>query len=93
MVEYRKLSKTLVKSQKKLILYMNFKSHNILDTTKRNQLFNIIKNYKPDIICLSEALLPISINNNKKKFGTYMADIVQIDTIVNDIITQPYKSL
>ena len=84
--------KTQSKNSKNLILYMNFKSHNILEDKGRSKLYSIIKSYNPNIICLSEALLPISINNNKKSFGTHKAVIVDINDINDDTIVQPYKA-
>jgi hypothetical protein len=80
------------KISKNLILYMNFKSHNILEDNRRSKLYSIIKTYKPNIICLSEALLPISIYNNKKSYGTHKASIVEINDILDDNILQPYKA-
>ena len=50
---------------KKVVLYFNFKSHNIF--TKQIQMFKIIDEIKPDIICLSEALVPNKIRDNFKK--------------------------
>ena len=94
--KYRMLTHNIIKTQSKnsknLILYMNFKSHNILEDKGRSKLYSIIKSYNPNIICLSEALLPISINNNKKSFGTHKAVIVDINNINDDTILQPYKA-
>lgn len=53
------------KEDKKVVLYFNFKSHNIF--TKQIQMFKIIEAIKPDIICLSEALVPNKIRNHFKK--------------------------
>ena len=55
---------------KKVVLYFNFKSHNIF--TKQIQMFSIIEEIKPDIICLSEALVPNKIRDHfKKSKGIY----------------------
>ena len=89
---YNNLSENLILNNvnydKNLILYMNFKSHNILINENREKMYNIIKKFNPNIICLSEALVPITINNNKYK----SAKLVKLDTIENDIIIHPYKS-
>jgi hypothetical protein len=92
---YRLLSSNILKNNSKdaenLILYMNFKSHNILDDSKREKLFNIIDIYNPNVICLSEALLPNKIYNNKNP-KTNTAKIVSISSIKDDTITQPFKA-
>ena len=91
---YKRESDKIIKNAKnglgKLILYMNFKSHNILNKEKRAKLYNIISKYNPDIICLSEALLPVSIKNNKLASGK--ATVVEISGIKDDTISQPYKA-
>ena len=69
---------------------MNFKSHNILIDEKRMKLYDIIKSSKPDIICLSEALLPIQISNNKHLHDLTPITITKISEIKHDIIQQPY---
>ena len=92
---YRLISSNLLKSASKvaerIILYMNFKSHNILEDDKRKKLYDIIKLYNPNIICLSEALLPNSIYNNKNP-DSNIAKIVDINSIIDDTISQPYKA-
>ena len=92
---YRVLSNNILKNHSKdaenLILYMNFKSHNILDDIKRAKLYNIIELYNPTVICLSEALLPNKLYNNKKPKSN-SARIVSINSIKDDTITQPYKA-
>lgn len=93
---YRFLSNNIVnnsiKTRNKVILYMNFKSHNILIEEKREKLYNIISINKPDIICLSEALLPINIENNKKIINDDDIKITEIDNIKDDTIKQPYNA-
>tara|TARA_Y100000741_G_scaffold335420_1_gene293369 strand:+ start:4372 stop:5466 length:1095 start_codon:yes stop_codon:yes gene_type:complete len=90
---YNNLSNSLILNntnpEENLILYMNFKSHNILDNTKREKLYSIIDKYNPNIICLSEALLPISIHNNKLK--DKKIKLVNINNIEDDTIISAYK--
>lgn len=94
---YRWLSNNIISNLRfknilpKLILYMNFKSHYILKEEKRGKLYEIIKSNKPDVICLSEALLPININNNKDPHNNSI-NITQISKINDDIIKQPYMA-
>ena len=58
-------------TKKKVVLYFNFKSHNIF--TKQEQMFKIIEEIKPDIICLSEALVPNNIRDHfKERKGKYV---------------------
>ena len=91
---YQQLSNSLVKNNtkndKNLILYMNFKSHNILDESNRTKLYNIITDNNPNIICLSEALLPISIENNKEKNSNNIK-LTNINDIKNDTIIIAYE--
>ena len=56
------LTKIRGNTGKKVVLYFNFKSHNIF--TKQNQMFKIIEDINPDIICLSEALVPNNIRDH-----------------------------
>ena len=53
---YNSLSNSLILNntnpEENLILYMNFKSHNILNTEKREELYSIIDKYNHNIICL-----------------------------------------
>lgn len=79
-----------VKQDENLILYMNFKSHNILIKENREKMYNIIKKFNPDIICLSEVLLPINIPNNKERNNNNIK-LCKID-ITDDTIITPYKS-
>lgn len=91
---YQQLSNSLVKNNTKddnnLILYMNFKSHNILDKSNRTKLYNIITENNPNIICLSEALLPISIENNKE-INSKNIKLTNINDIKNDTIISAYE--
>ena len=90
--KFRQQSHKLLHGIEGMILYMNFKSHSILDPDKRGKLYSIIESYKPDYICLSEALLPVSIANNKNNKETTHATIVEIASIKDDTILQPYKA-
>ena len=58
---YNSLARSLIKSNtspdSNLILYMNFKSHNILFKEKREKLYSIISEFQPNIICLFQILL------------------------------------
>lgn len=91
---YNSLARSLIKSNtspdSNLILYMNFKSHNILFKEKREKLYSIISEFQPNIICLSEALLPINIKNNKERNSKNIV-ITDIDSIKDDVIVMPYK--
>ena len=80
-----------VKQDENLILYMNFKSRNILIKKNREKMYNIIKKFNPNIICLSEALLPINIHNNKERNNNNNIKLSKID-IKDDTIITPYKS-
>lgn len=51
------------------LLFMNFKSHNIFIPESRKNLFDIIKITKPKYICLTEALVPISIADKANKYA------------------------
>ena len=90
--EYIKNTDEIIKNRKSnfLIMYMNFKSHNILEKNSRNKLYNIIEKYNPNIICLSEALLPINIPNNKNTKSK--PKILEIEKLEDDTIIGPYKS-
>ena len=91
---YNSLSNSLLLNntnpEENLILYMNFKSHNILNDEKRSKLYSIIDKYNPNIICLSEALLPISIYNNKLK--DKKIKLVNIKKIEDDTIISAYNA-
>jgi hypothetical protein len=51
------------------LLFMNFKSHNIFIPESRKKLFDIIAITKPKYICLTEALVPISIADKANKYA------------------------
>lgn len=91
---YNSLSISLIKNNrdptKNLILYMNFKSHNICIKENRNKMYSIIAKYQPNIICLSEALVPINIENNKKR-GHKNIVITEIENLKDDTIITPFK--
>ena len=91
---YQQLSTSLLKNNinndENLLLYMNFKSHNILNKTSREKLYYNIKEYNPNIICLSEALLPISLINNKSRNNNNIK-ITNLNSIKDDTIISPYK--
>ena len=94
--KYRAMSNAIlhdaIKHSENIILYMNFKSHNILDDSKREKLYDMIKLHNPNIICLSEALLPTSIDNNKNLKEKHSAMIVDIKSLTDDTISQPYEA-
>ena len=92
---YNSLSQSLILDnvdyEKNLILYMNFKAHNILIKNNRDKMYNLIKKFKPNILCLSEALMPININNNKTRLNKNIK-LVNINSLKDDTIISPYKS-
>lgn len=95
---YNSLSSSLIKNNrdhtKNLILYMNYKSDNIFIKENRNKMYSIIAEYKPNIICLSEALVPINIENNKKRgHKSVITVITEIENLKDDSIVTPFKAV
>lgn len=89
---YEKSHKYLKETERKIskintekILYMNFKSHNIFNDTSRQKLFLMFEKTNPNIICLSEVLVPVFIANN-------MGKLIDLRNIKKDIIIQPFKA-
>tara|TARA_Y200000002_G_scaffold338556_1_gene307991 strand:+ start:1106 stop:2152 length:1047 start_codon:yes stop_codon:yes gene_type:complete len=82
-------NKVLLQKNNFLVMYMNFKSHNILEKTGRNKLYKIIETYNPDVICLSEALHPVNIPNNKNT--KVKTTIFNIEKLTDDTIIGPYE--
>ena len=66
------------------VLYMNFKSHNILDSQKAEKMFEMIRDVDADVVCLSEALVP---NNIAKMDGTLYT---LTESSADKIIQQPH---
>ena len=73
------------------LMYMNFKSHNILSETARDKMFGLIARYQPSTMCLSEALVPIALAHKAHRRNKTVP-IRRLDTLNDDVIVQPYRA-
>jgi hypothetical protein len=63
------------KTNKNRLLFMNFKSFEILNKDHREKFFKIITETSPDIICLTEALVPTTFTqDNITDLNDYLTD-------------------
>ena len=111
--QYKQAVFALLKQYKSLpLLYMNFKSQNILNrnsnsqvTKSREKMFDLITTLSPDItpdiICLSEALVPDELHVPVRELRHFSKSIPvkieelcikEISKIQNDTITQPFHA-
>ena len=67
------------------LVYMNFKSHFIFSEESRQKFEQVTDNTKPDVICISEALVPIELAEQQ-------GILLFISNIVTTTIQQPYKA-
>lgn len=73
------------------ILYMNFKSHNILDPHARAKMFDLVRRYNPATLCLSEALVPNALAHATHPRKRTLP-VVDLRDLRDDTITQPHEA-
>ena len=74
------------------LMYMNFKSHNVLQRESRSKMFAIVARYSPTTLCLSEALVPIALAHTTHRRNSSSVAVVALEDIDDDVIVQPFKS-
>lgn len=77
-------------TKKNRLLFINFKSFEILNKDHREKFFEIITKTSPDYICLTEALVPNCFARRDKEGKTYIHYNLE-DYLGEDIVGHPMK--
>jgi len=90
-IKTRKAAATALGNEERYerLLYLNFKSHTIFAEESKRKLFETVRIANPDLVCLSEALVPIALAERSGKLW----ELEELEALGDEDkgIVQPYN--